>query len=405
MRLASAVRLASGPLVLGLLLVASPCLAGEPISLFGGHLGLAGEVSGAYGTEDKGYFNNTGYGDNTLRLFRLDLTAELHAGAHLSALADLRSDNLGHPRSYALYLRLRPFRDRAFDVQAGQIPTVFGAFPRRRYLQENPLIGTPVVYQYLTSLRYDAVPRNANELALRRGLGWRVPYPSAPTPTAPGLPVVNGERWDTGVQVRLGSEPVQVALSVTQGSLCHPLFHDDNDGKQLSGRFAWKPSPAFTLGLSGAYGAYLSRTVTDTLPAGLPRSYEQQVAGLDVEWSYGYWIVRGEAVWSAFDMPVLGKPEIDSPVKALGLMLEARFKIAPGLYVAARFDNLHFSDIETTTRGVLPWEAPVVRVETGVGYSLRRDVLLKAVYQYDHRDGGFTQHKANLVAAQALFWF
>jgi hypothetical protein len=44
-------------------------------------------------------------------------------------------------------------------------------------------------------------------------------------------------------------------------------------------------------------------------------------------------------------------------------------------------------------------------VETGVGYYLRRDLLLKAVYQYDHRDGGFTLHKANLAAAQAAFWF
>jgi len=404
MRLPSAVPLASGPLVLGLLLAGAPCPGAEPVSLFGGRLGLGGEVSGAYGPQDKGYFDDTDYGHNTLRLFRLELAAELRAGPHLSAMADFRSDNLDHPRAYALYLRLRPFRDRPFDVQAGQIPTVFGAFPRRRYLQDNPLIGTPLAYQYLTSLRSDAVPRDANELAARRGLGWLVPYPGAARPLAPGLPVANAERWDTGVQVRLGGEPVQLGLSVTQGSLCQPLFHDDNGGKQVSGRLAWKPTAGFTAGVSGAVGPYLSRQVTDALPAGQPRSYDQKAAGLDLEWAYGYWILRGEAVWSAFEVPVLGTPAIDSPLKALGVMLEARFKIAPGLYAAARVDHLGFSDIQAS-RGPVPWEAPVLRVEAGAGYSLHRNLLLKAVYQFNRRDGGFTRQKANLVAAEVLFWF
>jgi hypothetical protein len=101
---------------------------------------------------------------------------------------------------------------------------------------------------------------------------------------------------------------------------------------------------------------------------------------------------------------VLEAPVIDSPLKALGLMLEARYKVMPGLYVAARFDRLTFSSIETS-RGSLPWDAPVTRVEAGLGYSIHRYVLAKAVYQYNHRDGGFTRHEASLVAGQILVWF
>ncbi len=401
---AVAVPLRSGPFLLGLLLGALPCAGGEPLSLFGGHLSLGGEMSGAYGTHDRGYFNNTDYGTNNLRLFRLDLAAELRAGPHFGAMADVRTDNLNAPRAYALYLRLRPWRDRPFDVQAGQIPTVFGAFPRRRYLLDNPLIGTPLAYQYLTSLRADAVPLNANQLAARRGLGWLVPYPEASPPLAAGLPLVNAERWDTGVEVRLGSDPVQLALSVTQGTLCQPQFHDDNTGKQVSGRVAWKPVSGLTAGLSGALGPYLARSVTDTLPPGLPRAYDQKVLGLDLEWAYGYWIVRAEVIWNAWEVPVLEAPFIDSPLKALGLTLEARYKVAPGLYVAARADRLNFSRIETSYSS-LPWDAPVTRVEAGVGYSIRRHFLLKAIYQYDRRDGGYTRPEANLVAGQLLVWF
>src|SRR5262245_13503978 len=108
--------LLSGPVLIGLLLGAVPCPAAEPVSLFGGRLSLGGEMSGAYGTRDRGYFNNTDYGTNNLRLFRLDLAAELRAGAHFGAAADVRTDNLASPRAYALYLRLRPWTDVPLDV-------------------------------------------------------------------------------------------------------------------------------------------------------------------------------------------------------------------------------------------------------------------------------------------------
>ena len=78
--------------------------------------------------------------------------------------------------------------------------------------------------------------------------------------------------------------------------------------------------------------------------------------------------------------------------------------MAPGLYVAGRLDRLSFSEIETS-RGALPWDAPVVRAEVGVGYSVRRYLLLKAVYQYNHRDGGYTRQEGNLVAGQVVIWF
>ena len=35
------------------------------------------------------------------------------------------------------------------------------------------------------------------------------------------------------------------------------------------------------------------------------------------------------------------------------------------------------------------WDAPVTRLEAGVGYSVHRNALLKVVYQHNDRDGGF----------------
>jgi hypothetical protein len=79
-------------------------------------------------------------------------------------------------------------------------------------------------------------------------------------------------------------------------------------------------------------------------------------------------------------------------------MIEGRYKIRPGLYVAARGDHLDFSEL----RGVA-WDAPVWRVESGAGVSLRRNLLFKAVYQYSRRVD--TQAKLHAFAGQLVAWF
>ena len=181
--------------------------ASPPLSFAGGRLRFAGQLTGNYGSDDEGYFNYGDYETSRLRLFRVDLGAELRFAEQASLLADVRSDNLGSPRVYALYLRLRPWAAHVLDLQAGLVPPVFGALPRRSYGVDEPLPSLPLVYQYLTDLRHDAVPASAEELVSQRARGWLVHYPSSPAGPDPGLPLAAGERWDAGLQLRLGAQP------------------------------------------------------------------------------------------------------------------------------------------------------------------------------------------------------
>jgi hypothetical protein len=388
---------------LGVCLAAAGAGAGEPVSLLGGRVRLGGELSGTIAPQDLGWFNYSDYEVSSLRLFRADVAAEARLASFASVLLDLRSDNLEAPRVYALYLRLRPWAGRALDLQAGLVPPVFGAFPRRRYASDNPLPGLPLAYQYLTSLREDAVPSRAEELVAQRGSGWLVRYPVGSTEAGPGLPLVNAERWDAGVQVRLGRDPLSLALAVTQGALCHPQVSDKNDGKQVSGRLAWTPSPSLVAGLSGASGEFIARDVQDVLPASAQGTYRQTAAGLDLQWSYGYWIVRAEAVWSRWSLPALEATRLEEPLGALGLFAEARYKLRPGLYLAARAERLAFSKVPSAA-GMATWDAPVTRAEAGAGFSPRRRVLLKVSWQHNWRDGG-TVRENDLVAGQVVLWF
>jgi len=388
---------------LGVCLAAAGARAGEPVSLLGGRVRLGGEVSGTIAPHDLGWFNYSDYQVSSLRLFRVDLAAEARLASFASVLFDVRSDNLAAPRVYALYLRLRPWAGRELDLQVGLVPPVFGAYPRRRYAYENPLPSVPLAYQYLTNLREDAVPSRSEELVAQRGRGWRVRYPVGSSAAGPGLPLVNSQKWDTGVQLRLGREPLSLALAVTQGTLCYPLTRDQNDGKQVSARLAWTPSPSLAAGLSGASGEFLAREVQDVLPAGAQGTYRQKAAGLDLQWSHGYWIVRAEAVWSRWNLPALEATRIEEPLDALGFFAEARYKIRPGLYAAARAERLGFSEIPSAA-GRRTWDAPVTRVEAGAGFSPWRYVLVKASWQHNWRDGGAVREN-DLVAGQVVLWF
>jgi hypothetical protein len=388
-------------LTLAVALAPASTRAADPIVLWGGHLTLGGDVNLTLAPDDDGYFNYTAYGNNLLRRARLSVSAGLRANDHLALVAQLLSDNLASPRVYALYLRLHPFAERSLDIQAGRIPPVFGAFARERYGPDSPLVGYPLAYQYLTIIRPDAAPATADGLLTQRGRGWLTHYPVGSPAWASGLPLVDADRWDTGVEVRVGTDPLEASVAVTQGTLSDPRFRDDNGGKQVAARLAWRPLLGLSLGLSGARGAYLSTSVQQAV--GPPRAFYQTAWGVDLEYSRAYWLVRAEAVGSAWDVPTVSPPRLHGPVRALGLDAEGRYKIAPGLYVAARLDHLGFSTVEGS-QGANSWDAPVWRTEAGVGYSLRRDVLLKLVYQHDWRNGGAVRSEG-LFAAQLLFWF
>lgn len=371
-------------------------------------VGIEGLVTVA--TDDRQYFNYSSYEKSATELVRLRVDASFRLASRAAVLAEGRMDNGEGPSLSALYLRVRPMAGKPVDIQAGRIPPVFGAFPRRAYGTDNPLIGQPFLYQYLTSLRPDALPASADDLLRMRGQGWGNYYPVGSRAWDHGLPLVAGDRWDTGLQVRWAGRHVTVASAVTQGTLSNPRVRDDNSGKQLSGRVEVRPVLGLVLGASAARGDYLSRGAEDAIPATARQgSYAQRALGADAEFSRGHWLLRGEGIVSRWSIPELQAPFVSSPLQAWGLFLEARRKLRPGLFAAARYDHVGFSRITgspgygSTLPTTLSWDAPVSRVETGLGFSLRRNLLLKAAVQRNWRQGA--ERPETIAAAQTLFWF
>ena len=321
-------------------------------------------------------------------------------------LGEVRSETGNTFDVYAMFLRLRPWDGRTLNLQLGRIPPTFGAFSRQGYGINNPLIGYPLPYQYLTSLRADALPANADDLLRMRDRGWRPAFPIGDQTAAPGLPLMSALRWDTRVQVRVGDRPVQFVAAVTNGSLSNPLVNDDNGGKHIAGRVAYQPSLGVVLGVSAGRAAYLSRAATDHLSAGDDGGFTQEAVGVDIEYSREHWIVRAEGLLSRWTLPTVEAPFIDSPLAAVGLFVEGQYKLRPGLYVAGRADHLGFSNITGTLAGgrPIPWDFPVTRFEVGGGYYVRRNMVAKVAYQHNWRENPL-ERRTRFVAAQMIYWF
>jgi len=367
---------------------------------------VSGEATVTVGSKDEvAYFNYTDYEHNALRLLRLSLAGMWRPTERLAFLTEVRSENIEHVVAYALYIRVRPLKGRNFDIQAGRIPPVFGAFARRSYgADANPLIGYPLAYQYLMSIRSDALPANADELLRMRGRGWLSTFSVGNTLPDRGLPLANAFRWDTGVQVHAVGRMVEATAALTTGSLGNPLVHDDNPGKQIATRVVVRPLPGLVLGASGAVAPFVSRAAAESAGAAASMSgLTQSALGIDAEYSRGYYLIRMETIMSDWRVPLVHTPAIDLPLRARTFLVEGRYKIRPGLYAAARFDHVGFSEVAGTAR-TAEWEAPVNRVELGGGYSILRNLMVKGSYQRDTRPAGRTQ-KLNAIATQVVFWF
>jgi len=381
-------------------------LPSEPVTFAGGHVTLGADVSASVGSSDAGFFNYTDYDHSALRTLRIDVTGAINAGSHVAVLAELRTEN-EDVVPYALYVRIRPWAGRNFDIQAGRVPPTFGAFARRTYASDNPLIGYTLAYQYLTSLRPDAVPATADELLNKQALGWRVRYSVGDPAFDRGVPLVSAFRWDTGVQAHAGAPngPVNATVSMTTGTLSHPLFSDDNTGRQIAGRLELRPLTGLIVGTSAARGPFVTDAVARAVAADAS-DFCQTAWGADAEYSRGYYLLRFESIVSAWQMPVIHTPALELPLRAVSTSVEGRYKLTPALYAAARVDHLGFSTL-VATQATAPWEAPVTRIEVGAGYSIVRNLQVKVSVQHDARDAlsGRLPRHANLGATQVVFWF
>ena len=371
----------------------------EPASLEqeGPRYGIGAHFDWSFSNAENGPLNRDYYGNNLFKLLRLSLLFNFQASERVGLYVNLTSENGGTPRLYGAFVRLAPFSNQSFWVQAGKIPQAFGAFPERWYPFVNPLIGDPLMYSYLTSLQPYGVPADVDDLLSQRGQGHYSQFQGYP-PYA-GMPMIEIFRWAAG-GIGFGKVgPLEYLGGITAGSLSNPLQVDDDGGTQALGRLRFRPSPAFNAGVSVARGPYLTG-VSDESPYDRPRdSFHQTGVGGDFEYARGHLLVYAELAWSRWE-----SPNIAEPLDASSAFIESRYRLLPGLYLAGRLDRLGFGEVTTQDGAREPWDYPLSRVEIGAGLSWERHVLLKLAGQFNWYDDA-TDLNENIIVSQIVVRF
>ena len=373
-----------------------------------GKVSVGGDVMATASPPDSdAFFNYTNYDQNSLRGAQLRLVGEWQASASLSFLGELRADNGAGVQAAAWYLRWHPVASGAFDMQVGRIPPVIGLFAREPYGRDNLQIGAPLAYQYLLSLRPDALPSTTDDLIHMRGRGWEPSFPIGSSVLAPGVPIVSAFKWDTGAEAHWHVARLDVAGAVTRGALSVPApGADRNNGSTWSGRVAVDVVDGFTLGVSGARGPWVNAATLALLPPSLGARDTQTVVGSDLSVGWGRWLVRGEELHATFEVPLAGAGIAGKTLGATSGYLEARYRLRPRWQIAGSLEYLTFSTITGTLNGGQPitWDAPVQRVSANIGYRVNRHIDVRVGCQMDWRDGGRILART-YPALQLLAWF
>jgi hypothetical protein len=279
------------------------------------------------------------------------------------------------------YVMVTPRPSLDLHFQAGKIPTVLGTWAPRTYSNKNPLLSSPLMYQYHSTLVWYMVPPSADALIATAGTG-QVSVKYYGFAAGMGMALVDDSYWDVGLSANGSRRPFEYALAVTAGTPgWGSTTEDENAGKSLLGRIGFAPAPWLRLGASGAYGPYLMQNLDDQIPAGkAPSDYHQKLWMTDLELQSGHVELRAEGIQGAWESPNIGDLDFTSGYAQL------KYAFAFGGYLAGRYDVMRFGDIQDSAGLEHSWDSNVDRYEVGAGYRFNRDVVAKVVHQHTRID-------------------
>ena len=340
-------------------------------------------------------------GDSSFDPYGLRLFIDAQATNRLAVYSQFVLRDATTPYVDGAYLLWSPLPSHDAHVLAGKIPWPIGTYAPRTYSNHNPLIGTPLMYQYHTTLLWYEIPPSADALLATAGSGQRGVNYEGYTEGF-GMPIIDDSYWDVGVTLTGSERPIEYALGMTAGTPGWPSTgKDENSGKTVLGRVGLAPLPGLRFGVSGAYGPYLIEDLNPELPPGKDATdYHQKLRMADVEILVGHLEVRGEGATNTWETPTVGNLDVKAGY------LEGQYAFAFGGFVGGRVDRMRFGDIADSTGALHSWDSNVDRFEIGSGYHFDRNVLLKLVYQSMrlHQSSG-TYRRLSLFAAQASISF
>lgn len=331
------------------------------------------------------------FDDDAFLAPRLSLEAAVAAGDHWFGQATVRLDrgfDAGESPDGALRLdeaivRWRPWADERLNVQIGKFPTVFGAWVGQHDFFDDPFLLPPLPYAQIIGINNRDPAALAPRAIADRAGGEATPVAALSKQNWASM--IWGPSYAAGAAIFGSVATVDYAAEIKNASLSsHP---DDWDSSlhdpTLSLRLGWRPDAAWALGFSASRGPYVSPSVAGN------DDLLQSALGVDVRWAHHDWIFSGEWVASEFESADAGD------LRAMGWFGQARWKAAPGLWLAGRAGLMTFDEARGPHGRDVEWTPDVWRLEAAAGWRLTPRLLAKASYSFtgsSSDDGGPVGH-------------
>ncbi|MBL7958747.1 hypothetical protein JNL27_00770 [bacterium] len=360
--------------------------------------GIGGIVDAVTTFGNKPHLNANTLNDNNFNNIRALLNFRFQHKEKLRADVEVLFDDASAEkvRLQGAFITIFDVPNEKINFMIGKIPNLFGNFGKREFSDVNPLIGQPLMRQYRTSLDWNNLWNNQEQLILknrRKAHKGNLPV----NVLAGATPTVYDARWDFGVELFGNISFVDYQIAVTEGSISNPDANQ-NKGKQFLGRLGFAPVAGLKFGFSGASNPYLSSADPQRLlEEGKGKGeYRQMAYGMDLEASYRYLIVFSEFVKSTWDASV-----DEGELSNWSWYVDAKYKLHPKLYAAGRYDMMNFSKIKNpATAAKESWDYDVKRYEAGLGFRITADATLKLVEQWTVFDKKSSIKNVRFTAAQ-----
>jgi hypothetical protein len=280
------------------------------------------------------------------------------------------SDNGVRVSADGYALRLTPWESGIFNLQVGKFATVAGNWVERHLSWDNPFINAPLAYENVTAISDLELPY----------------YGLLPSPTQKTkyerLPLIWGPSYATGVSIAGSISSYEYAVELKNAALSsRPGEWDptrrDFSHPTITGHVAYQPNQTWKIGFAGSEGAYLSEAAQPFLPHGRTiGDYHEFVLGQDASFAWRHWQVWAEVYEVRFEVPRVG--DVDS----LSYYVEIKYKFAPQLFAAIRWNQEFFSTIGDggSSRS---WSPDISRIEAAVTHRFTANTQLKLQYYID----------------------
>jgi hypothetical protein len=324
---------------------------------------------------------------------RAALFLDAQIGSHVYVFAQTRIDRGFDPTKQNIECRLdeyalryTPWKDGRFNIQIGKFATVVGSWVSRHGSWENPFITAPAVYENVTAI-WDTQPPSSIGTLLR----WAFVRPQGTTELQYAdkhlrIPVIWGPSYATGAAVAGKLGKIEYAAEVKNQSLSsRPEYWTPEENTwsapTFSGRLAWRPSAAWTFGISSSSGSYLPSDARPSLAAGRDLDdYRQLVVGQEIGFAWRHWQVWFEAFQSRFEIPDVADADVFS------WYVETKYKFTPQFFGALRWNEQTFGHVTDSQGSRVRWGRNLRRLDLAPGYRFSEHTQLKLQWSLQHEE-------------------